>query len=264
MQIFNKHNVFKLLLLLGCGLSAQEYNTKIEGRVYSNAGDVAAIHVSNTASKRGTITDIDGFFTIAAQLNDTLVFSAVQFKKEEVIVTIAVLEHDNLEVYLEESLTQLNEVVVMPYNLTGDINRDMSSLETGRIITASTEKLPNATIRVATQSERNLFTATDLDCNCTGSKLDPLFNYISGRTKMIKRRIARDAQEDITTNVRKFYADSFYIKSLKIPKNKIDDFVYFSERDSSFNTVASAKDKLKLWELLQRKSLEYRKINKLD
>lgn len=53
----------------------------MEGKVYSKDGDVAATHVLNITSKRATITNISGFFAIQVQLNDTLVFSAVQFKK---------------------------------------------------------------------------------------------------------------------------------------------------------------------------------------
>lgn len=249
-----------------CG-NAQEFNTKIEGQVYSKDGDVAATHISNSTRNRGTIADFDGFFTITAQLNDTLVFSAVQFKSREVIVTLEILKSKKLEVLLEEALTQLNEVVVMPYNFSGDINRDMDKLETGQIITASTEKLPNANIKLATQSERQLYTARTWDLEIGFGfkvKLDPLWNYFSGRTKTLNQRVRQDAKIDWTNQVRKFYTDSLYIQDLKIPKKKIDDFVYFCEVDSRFTVMAMDRDKLKIWEFMKEKSLKYRENNNLD
>ena len=264
MHITGKHIVFLLLLFFGCFLNAQEYSTKIEGHIFSKEGDVAAIHVSNISQNRGTITDAAGYFDISVKLNDTLVFSAVQFKRKQVVVTIAILKSKQLQIPLERSLTELNEVVVMPYNLSGDINRDMDRLETGRIITAATEKLPNSQVLFPTQTERKLFAATDWGCKCVGVKLDPLFNYFSGRTKLLNKRAARDAQEDVTNKVRDYYADVLYVVHLKIPKNKIDDFIFFSERDSSFKSIAVANDKLKLWEFFQSKSIAYRNLNNLD
>lgn len=56
---------------------------------------------------------------IPVRLNDTLVFSAVQFKRKEIVVTEEVLNTRLLFVPLQDVLTELQEVVVMPYNLTG-------------------------------------------------------------------------------------------------------------------------------------------------
>lgn len=263
-----KHIIFAISFLSFFYGNAQEFNTKLEGRVYSKDGDVAATHVSNTSRNRGTITDINGFFTIAVQLNDTLVFSAVQFKKKEVVITLEILKSKKLQISLEEALTQLKEVVVTPYNLSGDINRDMNTLDKGQIITASTEELPNANIKLATQSERKLYAARTWDFEFYGlgfrSELDPLYNYFSGRTKMLNKRVAQDAQIVLTNQVRKYYSDSLYINDLKIPKKKIDDFVYFCEVDSSFTVIATDSDKLKIWEFMKRKSLKYLENNNLD
>jgi len=82
------------MCLLGVG--AQEFSTKLEGRVYSKDAHVAATHVSNISSKKGPITDAGGFFTILVKLNDTLVFSAVQYKRKEVVFFLEELPMDFL------------------------------------------------------------------------------------------------------------------------------------------------------------------------
>ena len=248
-------------------MNGQNYQTKIEGRVFAKDGDVAAIHVSNISSNKGTITDANGFFTISVKLNDTLVFSAVQFKRRELVVDLNMLESELVSVILEESLTELNEVVVMPYNLSGKLEKDMRRLKTGPIITASTENLPNSNLDPITQAQRQLYTARTWDLQIGfGFKVDtdPIFNYFSGRTKMLNERIVRDSDIEMIQEVRKYYSDSLYISDLKIPKKNIDDFVYFCETDSSFATLVSDKDKLKLWEFLRKQSSKYRKNNDLD
>lgn len=243
-------------------MGAQTFSfKKVEGKVYSNDGDVAATHVLNTTTKRATITDVNGFFSIPANLNDTLLFSAVQYKKKQLVVTLAILESRTIYVPLEDAVNELDEVVVRPYNLSGDIAKDARSLEIAPVVTASTLGLPNAYVKPPTKAERELFEAT------TGGgtvPLNPIINAITGRTKMLKKRVARNKKYARTERVREFYADSLYTKELNIPKDKIDDFMYFCEVDSTFSSVVDTHDRLKIWEFLRRKSAVYRKNNTLE
>lgn len=254
---------FLLVFLCGSGiLTAQSGLQKdLEGRVYSNDGDVAATHVLNTTTQRATITDSNGFFSISVHVNDTLVFSAVQFKKKQIVVTPSIFESKMLSVPLDDALTELDEVVVTPYNLSGDIAKDLMTLEIEPVVTASTLGLPNAYVRVPTKAERELFEAT------SGGGLvpiTPILNAISGRTKMLKERIARNNLYDRTGRVREYYADSLYQTKLKIPETRIDDFFYFCEVDPVFQSVVDTQDLFKIWDYLEGRSFVYRKNNNLE
>ena len=248
-------------VLIGTTLSAQTLFTKqIEGKVYSESGDVAATHVLNITSDKASITDLNGFFSIIANLNDTLVFSAIQFKRKTMVVTRSVLESKMLYVPLEDAITELDEVIVMPYNLTGDMTLDLDRMQIEPVVTASTLGLPNAYVKLPTQAERQLFAAT---ANPFMS-FDPLINAITGRTKMLKERVARNKKYNRTQRVRAFYADSLYRKELKIPEDNIADFMYFCEVDPAFQTVVDTHDRFKIWEFIRKKSVVYRENNDLD
>ncbi|WP_273567795.1 carboxypeptidase-like regulatory domain-containing protein [Maribacter halichondriae] len=244
-------------------MSAQNLfsSDKIEGRVYSKDGDVAATHVLNITTKRASITDENGFFAIPAKLYDTIVFSAIQFKRKEIVVTADILKSKMLSIPLEEALTELDEVVVMPYNLTGNIFRDTKRMDVEPVVTASTLGLPNAYVKVPTMAERQLFEAT------SGGGLVPLnaiLNGISGRTKMLKNRLARNQKYARTQRVREMYADSLFRIEFKIPEEKIDDFMYFCEVDSVFQTTVNTHDRFKIWDYMRDKSLLYRQNNGLE
>ena len=248
-------------VLMGTTLSAQTLFTKqIEGKVYSESGDVAATHVLNITSDKASITDIDGFFSITAKLNDTLVFSAIQYKRKTMMVTRNVLESKLLYVPLEDAITELDEVIVMPYNLSGDMTLDLDRMQIEPVVTASTLGLPNAYVKIPTQAERELFAAT---ANPFMS-FDPLINVITGRTKMLKERIARNKKYQRTQRVRAFYVDSLFRTEFKIPENKIDDFMYFCEVDAAFQTLVDTHDRFKIWEFMRKKSVIYRENNDLD
>ncbi|WP_062052851.1 carboxypeptidase-like regulatory domain-containing protein [Sediminicola sp. YIK13] len=247
---------------MGVSAEAQTFFSKeLEGRVLNESGDVAATHVMNTTTNRATITSVDGFFKIGVSLNDTLVFSAVQFKKKELVVTQSILQSKSLFITMEDALTELDEVVVRPYNLSGDISKDLETLETEPVVTASTIGLPNAYVKPMTQTQRILNEAT------TGGgilPLNPILNGISGRTKMLKKRLEIEEKYARTERVRAFYSDSLYVQDLKIPIAKIDDFMYYCEADESFSSLVDTHDRLKIWSFFKKKSIVYRENNGLE
>ena len=265
------------MFFFGITINAQNYATKLEGRVFSKDGDVAATHVSNISSNKGTITDANGFFFISVKLNDTLVFSAVQYKRKEVIIDVKILESEKLIVPLEASLTKLDEVVVTPYNLTGDLNRDAKRLKIAPIVTASTLGLPNAYVKVKTQNERKLAEADsgkfiEFGNYALDSTFNPMvminihkiLNRVTGRTKKLKKYVAIDGEIALLNKVKRFYHDSIYEQELKIPKENINDFMNFCEVDSTYTEVVESDDILRLFEFLERNSLVYRKNNGLQ
>lgn len=259
-RLERKHIVLFILFFGSFLLKGQE-EIRLEGRIISASNDVTAVHVSNITKNKGTITDFGGYFEISVQLGDSLVFSAVQFKRKEVVVTPEILNTALFVVSLEDMLTELNEVIVTPYNLSGELERDLFRVPLDSIITASTEGLPNAYVKPPSQSQRKLYTARTWDAKfyllAFTSKLDPLFNYFSGRTKMLNERVERDAKMEQIERVRKFYADSLYINDLQISKTQINQFIYFCEQDSLFTSLVETDDKLKLWEFFKFKSTKY-------
>lgn len=256
---------------------AQEFSSKLQGQIYSIDGDVAATHVSNISLNKGTITDAKGFFSISVRLNDTLVFSAVQFKRKELVVTLEVLKEELIRIPLDASLIKLDEVVVTPYNLSGDLKRDMGNLKIEPIMTASTLGLPNAYVKVKTQNERKLFEADNGKFISLGNyKLDSTFNpmvmvnlnkilnRVTGRTQKLKKFVAIDQEIALLQKVKRMYPDSVYVQALKIPKLNINDFMNFCEVDSTFVATVATNDVLRIWELLYENSVMYRKNNGLD
>jgi len=255
--------LFLVFLSFVCSGQAQE-RKDLEGRVFSKDGDVAGTHILNITTQKGTITKANGFFSIPVHLNDTLVISAVQYRRKELPVNLLILESKFLTVYLEEGEIKLDEVLVMPYNLTGDLYKDLDSLKIGSTINASSLGLPNADVKPPTPSERKLYTARTWDLKLVSVKLDPLINYFSGRTKMLKKRVAREAAYNKVQNTRDLYVDSLFTLGLGIPKNSINDFMFFCEVDSTFQAIVDSQDIFGIWEFMHKKSLVYRDNNDLD
>ncbi|MER3318710.1 MAG: hypothetical protein RIB79_10510 [Allomuricauda sp.] len=257
-----------VIFFIAQGLFAQEVDTKLlQGRVTSVDKDVIGVVVQNITTKDAIITDLEGNFAINVHVNDTLVFSAVHFLKKSIPVTPVLFQSNFVEVPMQEFVNQLKEVVVRPYDLTGDLSKDIDRVTLEKDVSAEALNLPNAQQRVPTQNERRLKQATYGKFNLgmiLTPPLDPIINAITGRTKMLKNRVEVDKNYAQTQRVQGYYADSLFLTTLKIPMDKIDDFMYFCEVDETFQAAVESQDRLKIWDVMINKSRAYRENNDLD
>lgn len=119
-----KHFIVFLLLFIGIG-SVTAQNVKITGTVKDNTGEaVIGANIKVKDSTGGTITDIDGHFTMEAPTNATLVVSFIGYTTQEVPLK----GRSNIVITLVEDSQALDEVVVIGYgtqkkvNLTGSVS----------------------------------------------------------------------------------------------------------------------------------------------
>lgn len=105
--------LFNVLVLL---LSAQTNNNfAIKGRVtdISGAGLPGVTVQIKGHAQSGTMTDIDGYYTISAEKNDYLIFSYLGFDTH----SVQILSANRVDVILKENTTELDEVVVTSLNI---------------------------------------------------------------------------------------------------------------------------------------------------
>ena len=97
------------------------------GKVISDSLDISGIHVVNKNSGSTTITNRKGEFSIGAQPTDTILFSAVHIKLQALVLDSLVLSQPEINVYIEHAVNELEEVVVKPHNLTGNLADDVTA-----------------------------------------------------------------------------------------------------------------------------------------
>ncbi|MFW6257199.1 MAG: SusC/RagA family TonB-linked outer membrane protein, partial [Prolixibacteraceae bacterium] len=139
-----KKNALTLLFLfLIAGVSAQ---ITITGRVTEAAtGDpIPGVSIVVKGTATGTITDMDGTYSIVAENNDTLIFSFVGLETREIPVN----NRTSINVELQESTEFVDEVVVVGYGQLSvkDLTSAITTVEANEL-----EKTPTGTPMSALQ-----------------------------------------------------------------------------------------------------------------
>ena len=86
---------------------------KVSGTVFDAMGPVIGATIQEKGTSNGTVTDINGNYSLNVGPNATLVISYVGFKTQE----IKVVGNTQIDVTLEEDNTNLDEVVVVGYGV---------------------------------------------------------------------------------------------------------------------------------------------------
>ena len=130
-----------LVALISLSVSAQ--NVTVKGTVKDKTGEtvIGASVVEKGNTSNGTITDIDGNYTISVPANATIVFSYVGMTTQEA----SVKGKTQIDIVMEDDAQALEEVVVIGY---GSVKKkDL----TGSVATVSSDVL--AAIPVASATE---------------------------------------------------------------------------------------------------------------
>lgn len=142
-----------MLLMLTFTLSTMAQNV-VSGTIKGDDGEpLPGVAVLEKGTTNGTITDIDGNYSIDVPSNATLVVSFVGFNSQE----IAVNGQASIDVTMELDIQQLEEVVVVGYGTrkkshnTGAIaqvgGRDVAAIQAPRVDDALAGKLPGVLIQ---------------------------------------------------------------------------------------------------------------------
>lgn len=149
-----KKNLLLILLFLSClHFAGYSQVTQISGKITDSAGEaMPGVNISVKGTARGTITDIDGNFKIAASPEEILEVSFIGFLKQEVKVGNKAV----IDLILKEDIAQLEEVIVTGYtsekraDITGAVAvaklSDVKSIPAGNVMSTLQGRLPGVNV----------------------------------------------------------------------------------------------------------------------
>jgi hypothetical protein len=222
----------KLLFLLLCiSVSAVGQERRpLQGKVVSGGGVIIGVFVINKATGTETKTDAAGSFTLAAREGDMLAVYGTGIGVREFAI--------NAMAFTE--VPYIMEVVVSAYELNEVVIDKISPESLGLVPKGQKQYTP---------AERRLKAASDWDPTMglgtmagVGVSLDPLFNAISGRTKMLKRDLGTERKEFAIQKINGIYTEDQIVNDLKIPAEYVQGFLFFAVEDADCAAALKAKN----------------------
>ena len=208
------------------------------GKVNSDMSNLEGIYVINLNNENAAITDTKGYFSIKANVGDNLLFSSVQFKSVNKIISTQDLSH-LFFVNMYPIMNELREVVV---------KRPSVSAESLGIIPYGQKKY--------TPAERKYAAASSGRLNPMG--LDPLLNYFSGRTAMLKKELEVEKKEGYLVQLENLFDKNHYVNILHIPSDYVKGFLYFAVENPKFTRVLKTKNRTSIEFLMSELAVQYK------
>jgi len=225
-------NLFVFIIIAMNGFS-QEKSMVLSGKILSSSTAVSNVHVFNLNSRLGTVSNDLGVYVISVKLNDTLLFSSLQYKRMQLIVTNEHLKNRIINVNLIPDVNILDEVFIN--DLTGDLDYDMKNKPKDTIPESNFKYDPSQLKQdpfspnyVQEQSEpdaRRMTDPTMAGGGVGGSATIP--NYALLAELKLKRELAR--KKKFPEKIKKEFGLDFFTNKLKIPEGRINEFISYCE-----------------------------------
>ena len=227
--------LFILFFLTQFLLAQGSVEKTIRGQVTSNAIALEGVNVTNVNSKISIVSDQYGVFSILANEGDVLIFSIVNYEPLRKYINKQEFKLGNIVIDMVVESVELKEVII---NVRADITAENLGI------------IPRDQIKL-TASERKLYTAT--------SGTDAILNYLSGRTKMLKKELVVEKTDVLMHKLEYLFEDKYYMQTLKIPEELIKGFQYYCVEDSDFEVALNSKNKTMCMFLIVDLASQYNK-----
>ena len=220
--------IFLFLLVSFYSFSQNNNDKFIEGIVYNdNSYSIEGVHVLNITSNEATITNSEGNFKILVKLNDELIFSAIQFKRNKITINQEIFDSLSIIVYLEEFVNELDEVILNSSGLSGSLMNDLQNTGIVKDLNFDDIGIPGYTgIRKEDIPSSFQLTKELLLAPLTGGvDIERMYNWFSGYYK--EKRKEREFKNDysLVDQIIKLYGLRFFIDEFELSEDNIHEFV---------------------------------------
>nr|WP_294936085.1 hypothetical protein [uncultured Flavobacterium sp.] len=233
--------VFFLLLISSFGWSQRQV---LKGKITANVQDLEGIHVINFSDKNYVTTTDDGYFSINAKPGDTLRFSAVHLAGKQVEIKKEDFGEQLFVVRMNPVVNRLSELIIKDYS---GINAESLGL-----VKKGQKKFTPAERRLNAASNPYAVIGTNASAG-----LDPLLNWISGRTAMLEKEVEVEKKERFQNYLKHLHEEEYYVSHFKIPADYVSGFLVYASENSRLTAAIISKNKILTNFLLGELAVEY-------
>lgn len=260
-----KTKLLFLILLLSGGLMAQKTpRVMLNGQLTAESISVEDVLITNKTAKTAAVSKKDGTFQLLVRVKDTLVFSGFNFPRQVLVLNEADLKFKTLKIRIESQATNLEDVIINPKALTGNLSKDSENIKLSAL--KADINMEAAVTKLYEYDEKS----------SPDNKLMP--GYLDGTYMMdfakIGKKLVRsfkrsEAQKNRNRDVSSFtvvvqsrFSNDFFRNSLKLTETEIPAFLNFCEKDSKSKQILESYTDFELVQYLEEKNKEFKALKK--
>ena len=234
--ILIKHLQIVLFLVLLFGffrLSAQE-PVLVDGFVESDSVQLQDIHILNLSTRQGTISNLNGQFRITVSVNDTLIFSGLQFHTLGLIVDEKIVEQKLLRIELKPKIEELSEIELKGHDLDGLFYIDTKRLR---------DSLPLVADEAVNFSNQGYDDPTSSNYVVPSANILNLVSMVGKKKRKENRKEAMldQKKKQAPQQLREELGDEVFVQHMGIPKGHIDEFIRFCQKTNMIDLYVEGR-----------------------
>ena len=230
----------KYLFLLICFCNALETLVAqeeiiLEGRIISDSLLPQNVNVVNLNLEKGSLSTEEGNFQIPARVNDSIIFSSLQFENRIIVISEEIFKNKALVMRVYPKMNELDEIRISDIKLTGNLDEDIQQIKTFK---RGMYGIPENTVPIS-QNDRMMYTTTH---SSGGIPMDLLFNTINGKIKMLRKVKKNDVLSRYAEKGLNSAGISFFVNDLGMEDDEVINYLYYCAEKPAFRHLIDVKD----------------------
>jgi len=242
----NRILLFLFLFSVTFSYSQDDDRQYLRGHVLYRSVNIPNENVINITSEKATITNDTGEFGIMVKVGDELVFTAINYQMMVVKITQEILDKNRLVVEVTEKVTELDEVLVTPENQEKFLqaqNKEFLAKE----YDYETDRLTAVENIALSDADKGMK---------DGLNFVNIFKALMLAAKGNNAEVEREPLK-VSEVLRQVYDDEFFVLDLKLPQDKIDDFLLYCDTQLPERSLLQKRNEFQLIDFLVTHSKTY-------
>ncbi|TRZ41412.1 carboxypeptidase-like regulatory domain-containing protein [Robertkochia solimangrovi] len=235
-----------LLFTVSLTFSQSDERGLILGKVIYMNTNVPNEHVINVTSEESTITDENGEFQIEVKEGDVLAFTALNYQLKTVTITAAMIEKNRLLIEVDEKVTELDEVVVTSANPEKFLELKGEEFKQIDYEKDASTRLKNYSLSTSERGMENGLNFVNI--------FKAIFNSKNKQADTVENQIK------VSEVLRQVYDDEFFVVDLKIPQDRINEFLLYVDQHTPPRSLLSKNNEFELIDYLVNQSRDFNKL----
>ncbi|MGB5497726.1 MAG: hypothetical protein WBM77_02220 [Maribacter sp.] len=222
-------------LFISIGFAQDDDRSFLRGQVLYRNAYVPNENVINTTSEFATITNNKGEFLIKVKLGDELVFTAINYQLQIVIITAEIIRRGRLVVEVNEKVTQLDEVIVTPE-------------EQEKFLEVKNEEFKQFEYEEDRSTE-----VENIAMPKTSRGMKDGINFVNIFKALAKANTTAAEERSplkVSQVMRQVYEDEFFVSDLYLPQDQIDAFLIYCDSKMPAQTLLKKENEFQLIDFL--------------